>query len=141
MWYHLPTDDVKSNVTKLVDFYTEDRHSDRVNSQLYSWTVKWDLQVQGCGNECLPQLSVTRSVRCKQYCFNIRVLLCILCTLPVTRCSSKWLHSGLTYKHVCAQYEATSVSLMHLHRDVPICTASVIDEYVRRHPRRIQQHK
>ena len=61
---------------------------------------------------------------------NIRVLLCILSTLPVTRCSSKWLHSGLTYKHVCAQNEATSVSLMHLHRDVPICTASGIDEYV-----------
>ena len=42
----LPADDVKSNLTKLVYFYTEDLHScDSVNSELHSWTVKWELQM------------------------------------------------------------------------------------------------
>ena len=40
----LPADDVKSNLTKLVDFYTEDVHSSgNVNSELHSWTVEWEL--------------------------------------------------------------------------------------------------
>ena len=60
---------------------------------------------------------------------DIRVLLLVSCTLPVTSCSSERSFSTLkrikTYsRSTCGNERLTSLALMHIHRDVPVFTGN-----------------
>ena len=72
---------------------------------------------------------------------NIRALVCILCTLTVTTCSAERSFSGL--KQIKTAFHSsmitlTGLALLTLHCDIPIDIPAAIDEFARRHPRRLQ---
>ena len=74
---------------------------------------------------------------------NIRILLMIICTLPVTSCSSERSFSGLkrvksALRSTMGNERLSSLSLLHLHRDINISIPEIIDEFAHRHPRRLQ---
>ena len=74
---------------------------------------------------------------------NIRVLLSILCTLPVTTCSAERSFSGLkrtktTLRSSMSGARLSELSFLAVHRDLALDIPKAIDEFARRHPRRMQ---
>ena len=70
-------------------------------------------------------------------------VLCILCTLPVTSCSSERSFSGLkriktALRSNMGNQRLTGLSLLHLHHDIPVDTSAVIDDFSCRYPRRMK---
>ena len=66
--------------------------------------------------------------------------LLLLCTLSVTSCTSERSFSGL--KHIktvlrssMSNEHLSSLTLLHMHQDIPIDIEEVIDEFTRSHPR------
>lgn len=81
---------------QIAEFYEEDLPSpSTIQSELHCWHMKWQEQKSSHGLSCLP-VTPTAALRHASSMFpNIRVLLTILCTLPVTSCSSERSFSGL----------------------------------------------
>ena len=74
---------------------------------------------------------------------NIKVILTILCTLPVTSCSSERSFSGLkriksSLRTTMGNTRLSGLALLNIHRDIPIDVSAIIDEFARHHPRRLQ---
>ena len=74
---------------------------------------------------------------------NVRTLITILCTLPVTTCSSE--HSNSMLKLVKNRLRSTmendrltGLLLMSVHRDIEVDPEKVISEFARRHPRKLE---
>ena len=67
----------------------------------------------------------------------------ILCTLPVTSCSSKRSFSALKWVKTsirsCMSNERLNLlTLLHVHTDIAIDIPQVIEEFSRHHPRRLR---
>ena len=69
---------------------------------------------------------------------NIKALVTVLCTLPVTSCTAERSFSGL--KRVTTPLRSnmtneclSSLTLLHIHHDIPVVIEEVIDEFSRRH--------
>ena len=61
----------------------------------------------------------------------------------MTSCSAERSFSGLkrvktALRSNMSNERLTSLTLLHIHQDIPIVPEEVIDEFSRRHPRRIQ---
>ena len=74
---------------------------------------------------------------------NIKALVTILCTLPVTSCSAEISFSGLKriktpLRSSMVTERLTGLTLLHIHRDISVDISAAIDEFARRHPRRLQ---
>ena len=74
---------------------------------------------------------------------NIRILLQIACTLPVTSCecerSASVLRRLMTYMRATMGNERlANLALLHTHYDQHTDTDRVIDMYAQMHPRRIE---
>lgn len=140
----IPAEDVSTKVSQIVELYIGDLPSpDCVDSELHCWQMKWKQQLKDHGQNSLPS-TPSETLRHTTCVFpNITTLVKILCTLPVTTCSAERSFSGLkrvkTAFRSCMTTERLSgLSLLHIHRDVPICIPEAIDEFCRRHPRRLQ---
>ena len=73
---------------------------------------------------------------------NIRVMLQLACTLPVTSCecerSAITMHRLHTYMRTSmTQERLSSLALLHTHYDVPIDLDKAVDIYSRLHPRHL----
>ena len=74
------------------------------------------------------------------------LLLCTqtsICTLPVTSCLAERSFSGLkrtktAFRSSMATQRLTNLSLLSIHRDILVDIQAAIDEFSRRHPRRLQ---
>ena len=64
---------------------------------------------------------------------NIHTLLCIMGTLPVTSCECECSISMLTV----GQGRLNVLAMLYYHRDVQITPEEVVDEFARRHSRRM----
>ena len=126
--------DVKSHLAKLVDLYEDDLASpESVSHQMVSWKIKWQQQMEQHGKACLPTSPSQALQHAPSLYPDIRVLLLVLCTLPVTSCSSERSFSTLkriqTYlRSTCGNERLTSLALMHIHRDVPVCSKEMVDK-------------
>ena len=80
----------------LADLYQDDLPSpDCVHSEFECWQLKWQQQLEEHGEKSLPT-SPTQTIRLTSTMYpNIRALISILCTLPVTSCSAERSFSGL----------------------------------------------
>ena len=122
----LPDPDVKNHLAKLVDLYEDNLASpESVSHQMVSWKIKWQQQMEQHGKACLPTSPSQALPHATSLYPDIRVLLLVLCTLPVTSCSSERSFSTLkrikTYlRSTCGNERLTSLALMHIHRDVPV---------------------
>ena len=137
----LPDPDVKNHLAKLVDLYEDDLASpESVSHQMVSWKIKWQQQMEQHGKACLPTSPSQALPHATSLYPDIRVLLLVLCTLPVTSCSSERSFSTLkrikTYlRSTCGNERLTSLALMHIHRDVSVSSQEMVDKFARLHPR------
>ena len=73
---------------------------------------------------------------------NIRVMLQLACTLPVTSCECERSASTMRRLHTYMRTSMTqeilsSLALLHIHYDVPIDLDEAVNIYFRLHPRRL----
>jgi len=135
---------VNDSVTKLAKQYEEDLPlPDSVASQIHTWWIKWNSMMAEHGKACLPTSPSEALSHATTMYPDIQVLLRVVCTLPVTSCSSERAFSTLkrikTYlRSTCGNDRLTALALMNIHRDVHVSTLEVIDKFARRHPRRMQ---
>ena len=74
---------------------------------------------------------------------NIHTAFQILATLPVTTCSCERSISALRrlksyLRSTMKQDRLNALALLHVHRGIPVSSESIIDEFARRHPRRMK---
>ena len=140
----LPDEECTSKVSQLADMYQDDLPSpDSVLSELHYWQMKWQHHLREHGQTSLP-VSPTTAIRHTSAMYpNIRVLISILCTLPMTSCSAERSFSGLkriktAFRSSMTTERLSGLTLLHVHRDLPIDIAASVDEFSGRHPRRMQ---
>ena len=140
----LLNEECASKVSQLADMYQDDLPStDSVLIELHCWQMKWQHHLREHGQTSLP-LSPTATIKHTSAMYpNIRALMSILCTLQVTSCSVERSFSGLkriktvsrssmTTQHLCG------LTLLHIHRDLPIDIEAAVDEFSQHHSRRMQ---
>lgn len=136
--------EVTSKITELGEMYDSDLPSpSSLQSEVHTWYLRWRKEKQEHGEQALPtSLSLTLPHLSSLFP-NITELLHILCTLPVTSCSAERSFSGLkriktALRSTMGNERLTSLTLIHLHRDIDIYIPDVIDEFSRLHPRRME---
>lgn len=140
----LSEDDFGTKVSQLADMYLGDLlSSDSIHSELHCWQIKWQKQLQDHGRNSLPRTPSATLFDTTSMYPNIKALIKILCTLPVTTGSAERSFSGLkriksAFRSCMTTDRLSGLSLLHVHRDIPIDIPEAIDEFCRRHPRRLQ---
>ena len=86
----LSREECTTKLTQFAEMYQNDLPSpDCIESELHCWLIKWQQQVREHGQASLPT-TPTQTLRHATTVYpNIRVLVSILCTLPVTSCSAE----------------------------------------------------
>ena len=124
--------------------YQEDLPSpDSIENELHCWWMKWQAQSSEHGSVSLPYTPFQTLRQVTSMYPNIKALISILCTLPVTSCSAERSFSGLkriktNIRSSMGTERLTGLSLLHLHYDIPVDISEAIDEFARCHPRRLQ---
>ncbi len=140
----LSAEDYSSKVSQLVDLYKDDLPSPTcIESELHCWQMKWEQYCKDHGDSSLPRSPTVTLKHATTMFPNIRALVSILCTLPVTSCSAERSFSGLkriktAVRSSMTTERLTGLSLLHIHRDIPVNIDVAIDEFCRRHPRRME---
>ena len=139
-------EEAKAKVTDLAEMYKEDLPPQgiiQLQGEFHCWYVKWRKQHESYGQACLPTTLRLALPHATAMFPSINVLLRILCTLPVTSCSSERSFSGLkriktTLRSNMGNQRLTGLSLLHLHQDIPVDTSVVVDDFSRQYPRRMK---
>ena len=143
IWVKKPLSEVESVLLPLEAMYTSDLQDDSFIPELHQWYLKWKKEEDTHGIQALPNTLAFTLPHCSSYFANIQILLRILCTLPVTSCSSERSFSALKRikTHIRSSMindRLTSLTLLHVHHDIAVDIPQVIDEFARRHPRRLK---
>ena len=114
-------------IQELVDLYQADLPSPgSVNSEVHTWHVRWENKAKDQGPTSLPTTLTTTLSQTPSSMFpNVRTLLIILCTLPVTTCSAERSFIELkgiktTLRSTMGKETLTCLTLPHMHRDVSV---------------------
>lgn len=135
------TDDWKEKAQELADFYQEDLPDpESFSVECHCWELKWKSHVGEKPKH--PQETLTFA-DCAFF-QNIRELLKITCTLPVTSCECERSNSALkrlkTYLRSTMGHERLSgLALLAVHYDMDIDSEHIIlNHFARKNPRRMQ---
>lgn len=130
----------------LAEVYIADLPSlNLLNSEIECWHLKWMNHLKEHGPSSLPTNPLSALRHATSMYPNIRVLLRVLCTIPVTSCTAERSFSGLkrtktlTRSSMMTQ-RLSGLSLLTIHHDIPVDISMAIDEFSRCHPRRIELH-
>ena len=129
---------------QLLKLYQVDLPSpDCALEEIHCWWMKWNQSLANHGHTSLPKTLAQTLQHISSMYPNIKVLISILSTLPVTSCSAERSFSSLkqtktSLRSSMGTERLTGLSLLHLHFDIPTNIDHVVDEFARRHPRRIQ---
>ena len=135
---------VSSVMMKVEELYAIDLPNvSSLSGVIQNWYTKWKSEEKDHGLNSLPSTLSSTLTRISSFYPNIKALVTILYTLPVTTCTAERSFSGL--KHIktvlrsSMSNECLSIlTLLHMHQDIPIDIEEVIDEFSRHHPRLIQ---
>lgn len=133
-----------AKVEQIAEFYEEDLPSpSTIQSEVHCWHMKWQQQKTSHGQSCLPLTPMAALRHATSLFPNVKVLLTILCTLPVTSCSAERSFSALKriktpLRTTMGNIRLSALALLTIHQDIPIDVTAIIDEFARRHPRRLQ---
>ncbi len=143
----LVTNDLPS-ISKVVmevgEFYAVDLPNiSSLKSELHNWYTKWKTAEQDHGSASLPTSLRKTLPQISSFYPNIKALTTVLCTLPVTSCSAERSFSGLkrlktSLRSTMGTERLSNLTLFHMHQDIPVNIDEIVDEFARRHPRRIQ---
>lgn len=136
-------EEVTETLKPLEMMYSGDLNDSNFVSELHQWYVKWKREENTHGINALPTSLCHTLPYVSSYYANIGILLRLLCTLPVTSCSSERSFSALkriktSLRSTMGNERLTGLTLLHIHRDIDIDIQEVIDEFARRHPRRMK---
>ena len=140
----LSSEECDSKVSELADMYRCDLPSPGcVTSELHCWQMKWQQHLRDHGQNSLPSSPAAALRHATSMYPNVRALISILYTLPVTSCSAERSFSSLKriktpFRSSMTTQRLTGLTLLTVHRDIPVDVAEAIDEFSRRHPRRLQ---
>ena len=135
---------VSEAVIETGEFYAVDLPNlSSLKSEVHTWYTKWKTEEDDHGSSALPSSLSSTLPKISGFYPNIRALATVLCTLPVTSCSAERSFSGLkriktVVRSSMGNERLSSLTLLHMHQDIPVDVEEVIDEFARRHPRRIQ---
>ena len=134
----------EKRIFKLCPLYAVDLPDlSSLNAELENWHTKWESEEKEYGFNALPSTLSSTLPRISCFYPNIKALLTVLCTLPVTSCPAERSFSGLKRVNTPLRPNMTnerlsSLTLLHIHHDIPVVIEEVIDEFSRRYPRRLQ---
>ena len=140
----MSVEEFTANANKLTDFYKDDLPFQQCfHSELDCSKLKWHQHLTEHGHCSLPSSPTTTLKHATSMYPSIRVLVTILCTLPVTSCSAERSFSGLkrtktAFRSSMTTQRLTSLSLLNIHCDISVDIPAAIDEFSRQHPRRLQ---
>ena len=115
-----------------------------MKSNLFSINSFFLFRFEHVSEECRPSTPASAIKECNPVHFpNIRILLQLGCTLPVTSCQCERSASALkrlnTYLRASMRQERlSSLALLHIHYDSIIDMNEVVDIYARLNPRRLE---
>ncbi len=135
-----PIAEMATVLKPLETMYKEDLDDDSFMTELKQWYLKWKNERDTHGIQALPKSLAFTLPRCSSYFNNIQILLRILCTLPVTSCSAERSFSALkrvktNIRSTMTNHRLTSLTLLHIHHDIPVDISEVIDEFAAKYPR------
>ncbi len=136
--------EIDDTLKPLKDLYVDDLQDESpFKTELHQWYLKWKAEKEANGMEALPKTLAFTLPHCSSYYANIYIFLRIACTLPVTSCFSERSFSALkriktNIRSNMSNERLTSLTLLHVHQDNPIDIPEVINEFARRHPRRLR---
>ena len=140
----LEPDQCASRVEELADLYESDLPSPEcLESELHSWQTKWQRQLNDHGENSLPSDLLLTLKHVSLMFPNISTLIKILSTLSVTFCSAERSFSGLKriktpFRAAMTNTRLSGLTLLNVHRDIPIDIPAAINEFARMHPRRMK---
>ena len=130
-----------SDIADLIRVYGEDLPSLRsIDAELHSWSIKWKGKIDSCKHQDTPAKVLT-TIDC-DFFPNIKQLLKIACTLAVTSVKCERSISCLRYlkNYLCStmtEERLNGLALMYIHRDIEYIAVQVVDEFARKHLRRM----
>ena len=131
----LPTEEYTTKSMQLAKMYNADLPSpDCVESELHCWQLKWQQQFRENGSASLPSTPSSTLCQITSMNPNIKILITIMCTLPVTSCSAERSFSGLKriktpLRSSMITERLTGLTLLHIHHDILIDISAAIDEF------------
>ena len=137
-------EEISAKICQFGEMYDVDlSHSCSLQSELHCWHMKWKKQEEEHGPSSLPTSPFMSLPHASAMFPNIKVLLLILCTLPVTSCSAERSFSGLkciktALRSTMGNERLTSLALLHLHRDIDVNVGDIVDKFASRHARRLE---
>ena len=136
------TSQLKSeNFGSILQFYGDDLPSVRsLDAELDLWQNKWRGDAHLAQELNTPE-KVLRHTDA-DYFPNIRTLIVILGTLPVTSCESERSISMLkriktALRSTMTEDRLNGLAMLQYHRDITVTTDEVVEEFVQRQPRRL----
>ena len=131
-------------VMKVEELYAVDLPKvSSLSGEIHNWYTKRISEEKDHGSNSLPSTLSSTLTRFSSFYSNIEALVTILCTLPVTLCTAERSFSGLkrnktVLRSSMSNERLPSLTLLHMHQDIPINTEEVIEEFSIRHLRWIQ---
>ena len=128
----------------LSDLYEGDLPSPEcLESELHSWKMKRRKELEDHGESSLPTTLIQTLRHVSSMYPNIAAIAKIICTLPVTTCTAERSFSSLkrsktAFRSTMTNTRLTGLTLLHVHRDIPIDLEAAIDTFARMHPRRMR---
>ena len=134
------TNETSVSLEGLLSFYGDDfPHFLAFESELTMWKHKWMREKQLASTLNTSEKAIPYAD--EDFFANIRVLLSIMATLPVTSCECERSISMLKLKtpvhSTMGQDRLNALSLMYNHRDIDLNPEEVEEEFTRCHPRRM----
>ncbi len=132
----------QNNLNHILELYENDLPSFVCfNSELDLWQHKWKATPELAATLNTPEKALVHT-DC-DFFPNVHTLLCIMGTLPVTSCECERSISMLQLiesplRSTMKQERLNGLAMLYYHRDVEITPDDeVVDEFSRRHPRRM----
>lgn len=129
------------DIREALDVYSEDLPSPELMDMELA---RWKAHYQQLPGDKRPD-SVAKAIKeCDPDCYpNIRVLLQLACTLPVSSCQCERSASALRrldnyMRASMGRQRLANLALIHIHYDKEISLEEVVDKYAQLHPRRIE---
>lgn len=140
----ISSEQLHCKVQQLADLYEQDLSSPEcLHSELLGWQLKWKKHSEENGEKSLPSSPTSTICQTSSMFPNVKTLLKILCTLPVTSCSAERSFSELKriktpFRSAMTNIRLSGLALLYIHRDININIPAAIDDFARRLNRRMQ---
>ena len=117
-------EEVTDTLRPVERMYSDDLNDSNFLIEVHQWYLKWEHEKNTHGINALPTSLFHTLPQVSSYYANIGTILRILCTLPVTSCSSERSFSALkriktSLRSTMGNERLTALTLLHIHRDIP----------------------